>query len=367
MLTLVKLLFWFGVCYVFSMTDTNVYISKNSFETELKAEELVPEVVQLIPYGKIRGRDGRRFQLFDIDKVIQNTIRRFNPSGEGVGLDLVLDYEHQTDLSAENGKPAPASGWIKKLLNKGNEGLWGVVEWTAEAKEFISRRAYRFLSPVFMHDKEGNITALLRAGLTNAPNLELKAFNTENLELWEDFNVLKTELCTLLGLQENATDEDVIAAVKTLAGANEETPKSLNKIAAASGAASTNTDDILLAINKMKSETVDAKAYAALNKEVEELKAERLNEKALTAVNSAVAAGNLPPALKDKALDMYKNLGAAYFESFVEALPKVAVNKETTQAVPEKKDKLSNEELAICKSMGVKTEDYLKTIRDEEV
>ncbi len=122
-----------------------------------------------------------------------------------------------------------------------------------------------------------------------------------------------------------------------------------------------------MAINTMRTGTVDAKTYAALNKEVEELKAERLKDKAETAVNKAVEGGLLPPALKDKALDMYANMGAEYFESFIAGLPKVAVNKETPATGTSKEDKLSDEALAMCKAMGIEPNDYLKTLKDEEV
>ena len=72
--------------------------------------------------------------------------------------------------------------------------------------------------------------------------------------------------------------------------------------------------------------------------------------------------------MKDKALDMYKNMGAAYFESFIAGLPKVAVNKEMqAPVVPDSVDKLSDEVLAMCKSMGVDPKDYLETIKKEEM
>ena len=110
------------------------------------------------------------------------------------------------------------------------------------------------------------------------------------------------------------------------------------------------------------------KPMLRLIKKWRNLKAKRLSDKAETAVNKAVENGELPPALKDKALDMYKNMGAAYFESFIAGLPKVAVNKEMqAPVVPDSVDKLSDEVLAMCKSMGVDPKDYLETIKKEEM
>ncbi len=112
------------------MTDTNSYIALNSAKLDLDGD--VAAEVQLIPYGRFSGRDGRRFSMLDADRVIENTLRRFHPNTATNTLDLVVDYEHQTFLSDKNGQPAPAGGWIKRLINKGDEGLWGVVEWTAK-------------------------------------------------------------------------------------------------------------------------------------------------------------------------------------------------------------------------------------------
>ena len=108
------------------MTDTDDYISRNSIAAEFDTTAGVPELVQLIPYGLIKGRDGRQFKMFNTKAVIAESIRRFNPSGAQNKIDLVLDYEHQTDLSAENGKPAPASGWTlgKGLLDDGGKRIY---------------------------------------------------------------------------------------------------------------------------------------------------------------------------------------------------------------------------------------------------
>lgn len=87
--------------------------------------------------------------------------------------DLVIDYEHQS----LNGSVAPAAGWIKEMFLKDNE-LWGRVEWTDKAKEFIKNREYKYLSPVYeffgIDEKTGACTGVRihSASLTNTPFID---------------------------------------------------------------------------------------------------------------------------------------------------------------------------------------------------
>lgn len=90
------------------------------------------------------------------------------------GLDIVVDYEHETLW----GTKAPASGWIKpeNIKVEGGE-LWVMINWTPTALEFIEKKEYRYLSPVFMKDTVDPATGsfvgwtLHSVALTNTPFL----------------------------------------------------------------------------------------------------------------------------------------------------------------------------------------------------
>lgn len=351
------------------MTDTNSYIALNSAKLDLSRDGDVSAEVQLIPYGHFSGRDGRRFSMLDADRVIDNTTRRFHPNTAANTLDLVVDYEHQTFLSGKNGQPAPAGGWIKRLINKGEEGLWGVIEWTAKAREQIKNREYRYLSPVFTHDKEGNVLALKCAGLTNYPNLELKAFNKLEDNNFnnqtEDKVDLLQKLCQLLEIPENSSQEAIFAEVEKLkAGKTGAGDTSLNKIAEALGVSAADTESIVTAINKAKTETIGIAEYMALNKEVEDLKSDLID----TAVNKAVSDGVLLPALKEHARDIYKNQGRAAFDDFINKLPTVALNKSEAPAgtPPSSGASLTAEAVAVCRQLGLSEDDYRNALKEEE-
>ncbi len=128
----------------------------------------VPEWVELIPAGEFSGRDGRGPYALDTEAV--------QAAFASWGMPLAIDYEHQAFNAADNGQPAPAAGWVNAIDVRAG-ALWGQVEWTERAAGHVAAREYRFLSPVFDHDKQGRVLRLLGAGLTNNPNLYLTALN----------------------------------------------------------------------------------------------------------------------------------------------------------------------------------------------
>lgn len=172
----------------------------------------VPEWVHLLPEGPMTGRDGRRFDLADPAALIL--------AFQSGGVDLPVDYEHQNDMpEARLNGPVPAAGWIKELkLDAG--GLWGRVEWTATARELVSNREYRYISPSFLyHPKTKAIVRLKGAGLVHNPNLHLTALANQEApmppEETPDLSVIQ-RLAALLNLAPDATGEDMIAALEAL-------------------------------------------------------------------------------------------------------------------------------------------------------
>ncbi|WP_438805125.1 phage protease [Sodalis sp. (in: enterobacteria)] len=57
-----------------------------------------------------------------------------------------------------NGQPAPAAGWYSQLEWVEGLGLFAVdVEWTERARTLIAAGEYRFVSPLFQYDRQGNV------------------------------------------------------------------------------------------------------------------------------------------------------------------------------------------------------------------
>lgn len=164
-----------------------------------------PEWVHLLPAadGEIHTYDQRGpYKVSDLASVITASMQ----SERG----MPIDENHSTDLSAAVGGAAPARGWITELQARA-DGLWGKVRWTNAGKELMSDRAYRGISPVFNHTADNVITRVLRASLTNKPNLKgLTSLNMENPTM----NLAAIAKAT--GLGDDATEEAIITAIGKL-------------------------------------------------------------------------------------------------------------------------------------------------------
>ena len=131
-----------------------------------------PRWIDLIPAGVFSGRDGRGpYKNENPRAVIAATLE------QGLTAGLPIDFDHATDLGAPHGQPAPAAGWIRNFrITHGM--IQGFVEWTAEGAKAVASKAYRYISPVYEYDPDGNVMRILRAAVTNNPNLYLTAISS---------------------------------------------------------------------------------------------------------------------------------------------------------------------------------------------
>lgn len=161
----------------------------------------VPEWINLLPAGAARTVDGRGpYTVASMAALIAASLQD--------GQKLPLDENHATDKGAVLGLPAPARGWIVALEAR-EDGLWGKVEWTPTGRHLMEDKAYQGVSPVIAHTKGNRIVQLLRASLTNTPNLQgLVSLHSEEYPMdW------KAKLIELLGLDSSADDAAISAAL----------------------------------------------------------------------------------------------------------------------------------------------------------
>ena len=262
----------------------------------LNTESGVPGRIQILPAGKkIRGVDGRHWK----NENPAALCAKMNSSGlVTVKNGCVIDENHSTDLSAPKGGAAPAFGWFRNFTVEADGSIWADVEWNARGQKAVVEKEYKYISPVFTRDKDGNITEILRAALTNNPNLDNPALNSSQ-DTAEEKNMEK-ELCAALGLPETATQADCLAAISRL-----------------------KTE-----LNGAKNKGVDLASYAPradldaaqqraekAEKELAELNAASLKAKATAAVEQAVRDGKIAPASKAEYLELCASEdGLAKFE-----------------------------------------------------
>ena len=132
----------------------------------------LPERVELVPAGEVKGRDGRRW----VNDNPLSILERFALQG----ADLPVDIEHSTELRAPKGEPAPAAGWVHRL-EVVNGAVWGAINWNDTGRSLVGGKQYRYLSPVILYDPgTGRIAGLSSVALTNRPNLHLPALNSDH-------------------------------------------------------------------------------------------------------------------------------------------------------------------------------------------
>ena len=132
----------------------------------------LPERVELVPAGEVKGRDGRRW----VNDNPLSILERFALQG----ADLPVDIEHSTELRAPKGEPAPAAGWVHRL-EVVNGAVWGAINWNDTGRSLVGGKQYRYLSPVILYAPgTGRIAGLSSVALTNRPNLHLPALNSDH-------------------------------------------------------------------------------------------------------------------------------------------------------------------------------------------
>ncbi|HEP1045421.1 TPA: phage protease [Serratia marcescens] len=169
--------------------------------------------VQLFPAGAFRAMDGRPDDIphWYIDAALAQVLidvaaQRNTP--------YCFDYEHQTQHCKTNGKPNPAAGWFSRLEWVEGKGLFAVdVEWTEAARAMIEAKEYRFISPLFNYDAQGNVKHFINAALTNTPALDdmeaLLAAASQQLTGENTVDELLEQLRWMLNLPLSSTEDDI--------------------------------------------------------------------------------------------------------------------------------------------------------------
>lgn len=328
--------------------------------------------IQLFPAGAFKARDGRPHDVaaghWYIDAQVANQLIAKLAAR---ATDLVIDYEHQTLNSAENGKPAPAAGWFKGVALEWREGhgLFATqVGWTDAASGFIAAKEYRYLSPVFSYDRQtGAVLDLLHVGLTNYPALDgmasLPALAAARFQLADEaapsaeekHRVNKEALIALLGLSSDASDEEIQTAMTALKANAEKVPQLEQAIAAA------------------KTQTADPEKFVpvavveSLKQDIASLKAAQVGSEVDALVTAGLTDGRLLPAQEPWARELGSSNIAA-LKGYLEKTPAIAALKgqqsqDRKVEAPTTVEQLDAEALAVCKAMGVEPADYLKTLQ----
>ncbi|MDP8832777.1 phage protease [Serratia marcescens] len=289
----------------------------------------LPEWIPILPIGVFTGRDGRSWVNNSPEAVIAKSL---------TGTFIPFDIEHATEVKGPKGEPAPAQAWIEDLKI---DGAWimAKVSWNADGAKLVQGRSYRYYSPAFHFNSEGQVTRLSSSGLTNKPNLDMPALNSEKTDM-----TMPAEIAAALGLGADATVESGVTAIQGLKNAEQ---VALNRAQTPDLTAFVPKDTYQLALNR--AETAEGKLNDQAVKDAEAL------------VDAAIASGKVAPANREMYLATCRSEeGRKQFGDFAQAAP-VIVNADLAKKVLGKKDKqeLTETEVAMCRSMGLTEEQFL--------
>lgn len=294
-----------------------------------------PSVIKLLPLGRVHSQKGD----FNVDDESVTLIQK---AFKGRGIDIVIDYEHQTLADIQ----APAGGWIKEIY-KGHDAILARVEWTQKAAEYLKNKEYRYLSPVVMvRNKDKKAISIHSAALTNTPAIDGMFALVNSLDI-DDLKDNKRnggttmelkELAAVLGLPETATEDDIKKAVEAAAKAQKEMAEIKGKEGKTGdggddqGSADMVANSTILTMlglsTDAKTEDVAASIMALkaggmdVHQEILSLKAQMQERSAGEAVSMALKAGKITAAQKEWAM-AYALKDETGFKSFVEKAPVV--------------------------------------------
>jgi phage I-like protein len=324
----------------------------------------LPEWIRVLPLGEVELVDNR--EPFKVDeKSLGTMVAAF----QSRGVDMVIDYEHQS----LQGERAPAAGWIKHLEAR-EDGLWARVEWTPQAREYLRTKEYRYFSPVLRLDPDTRKPiALMHLGLTNVPAIKhlpplvakwggsprspqgkvappSVSDDERVMEARKEKVTMVQKLKLLMGLAPEAEEGAVWSKAM-------EVFRELSAALDLPGEAS--TSHLLGAVEALK---VGAEQFQGVQEELHVLRTYLAEETTARVVEEAMKAGKVSPAQRDWAI-AYHRRDPEGFQAYVARAPKVVPTGEELQILGEDRatgKDLLPEELALCGSLNISPEEYLK-------
>jgi phage I-like protein len=200
------------------------------------------ENVQICPVGDFPK--GGRDQHCTLE-ALENVVKRWKEDGE---KEVLVDFEHNSEAGGTSDTSAAA--WVSNLRADKERGLVGDFKLTDLGAEAISNRRLRFLSVAWLVNKETREPMIIRSiALTNKPNIPVapvlnrerreegtvrgnredssqfpvpNSLNAGGINVEEKKGPTMDKIKEALGLSADATEEDILAAVKEALQAKEE-------------------------------------------------------------------------------------------------------------------------------------------------
>ena len=123
------------------------------------------ENVHLVPIGDFKGsdKDGNPIDEHITKESLDQIAEKLNSGDE-----VLCDIDHQSCKPGVD-RDSKAAGWFHKFVVDPVKGLFANLKLTKKGREIVENREYRYTSPVFTLDENGNPNDIHSVALTNVP------------------------------------------------------------------------------------------------------------------------------------------------------------------------------------------------------
>jgi phage I-like protein len=302
--------------------------------------------------------------LFDEDsqKSVMDAFERH-------GADLPIDYEHKMLDWLASADDMRAAGWFRPEVRNNGE-LWATgVTWTPKADAAIRAKEWRYISPAFSTNEEGQILSLINVALTNLPathQLEAlvaasaarAALSNKSMPAWPEKEKPMKQLLIALGLSESASEADALVALSRLKDAAGQDKVKLGQILTL-----TSTKDVDEAIGVVAGKVEEAKKVVSLSARVTELESGLRRKEVEAIVGEKIQSGFLEPAKRDFAVELGMDAPKSFTAFLATLTSKAPINTDggtDKPAGPSSTNvKLTAAQKLICKQLGLTAEEFL--------
>lgn len=165
------------------------------------------ENVHLVPIGDFKGsdKDGNPIDEHITKESLDQIAEKLNSGDE-----VLCDIDHQSCKPGVE-RDSKAAGWFHKFVVDPVKGLFASLKLTKKGREIVENREYRYTSPVFTLDENGNPNDIHSIALTNVPAFKghiSPILNSEPTEINKEENLNK-EIINM-----EITKEDLIELIK---------------------------------------------------------------------------------------------------------------------------------------------------------
>lgn len=154
--------------------------------------------VHVSPVGTFYGSDAEGNAI--PENLTEDSLQRLADQLNASNEQILVDADHASCRTGIE-RDTSACGWLEKFFVKPFKGLWAKLKLTNKGRDLVENRVYRFLSPVFRLDENGEPIQLNSVAMTNCPALApdiAPIINTKPKQETLEMTMTKDELVALI-------------------------------------------------------------------------------------------------------------------------------------------------------------------------